>query len=277
MHEFVSFNNQILPACDTKIKVISSAVLYGRGVFTTLAIYESKPFLWEKHWFRLNQHAHQIGIDLSGFSDKETLRNLTQIIAKNNISNARCRLTFFDQSTSIIWQSPSEQKTSEQKTSLLMQTADLREIKQYYRITQSPFSVNSKSPLAGIKSCNYLENILAFENATAGGFDEAVRLNENGDITSTCMANIFWIENEKIYTPSLKTGCLAGTIRELLLENFEIIQTEAKPEILDKATAIFLTSAGIGLSRAGFGDKERQISRTFRRLKEFLDLNQLKS
>ena len=86
-------------------------------------------------------------------------------------------------------------------------------------LTVSPYRINSKSPLAGVKSCNYLENILAWEAAKAHGFDEAIRLNEKGEIASACLANVFWKKNGEIFTPPLETGCLKGTTRGYVLEN----------------------------------------------------------
>jgi branched-subunit amino acid aminotransferase/4-amino-4-deoxychorismate lyase len=119
-----------------------------------------------------------------------------------------------------------------------------------FRLTISPHHVNSASPLAGVKSCNYLEKQVALDEAKARGFDEAVQLNERGQIASVCMANIFWLKEERLYTPSLKTGCLAGTTREFVMENVECEETEDGPDSLAEAEAIFLTSAGLGIAAA---------------------------
>lgn len=252
MHKFVSFNHQILSANDAKINAISSASLYGKGVFTTLAIYNSKPFLWEKHWLRLNSNAQKLNIDLLEFTEESIKNSLTEIVKENEVKNGRCRITLFDESSSKIWQT-----SNKNKTSLLIQTADVREVKQNISITVSPFSINSKSPLIGVKSCNYLENILALNDAKSKGFDEAIRLNEKGEITSACMANVFWEKNEKLFTPSLKTGCLAGTTREYILENREVFEVEEELKTLEKSDAIFLTSSGVGIVQVGkFGKKE---------------------
>lgn len=242
MHEFASFNHEILPADNININAISSAGLYGKGIFTTLAIYNSKPFLWEKHWRRLNDNAEKIGIDLSEFKEQKVFNSIEEIIEKNNIKNGRCRITFFDESSSKIWQT-----LTENKTSLLIQTADLHEIKQNISITISPFLINSKSPLAGVKSCNYLENVLALEDAKKDGFDEAIRINEKNQVVSACMANIFWLEYNKteLFTPGLETGCLAGTMREFILEKLRVIEIKKDiNELLRDAEYIFLTSSG---------------------------------
>ncbi|MGI8670012.1 MAG: aminotransferase class IV [Aridibacter sp.] len=245
MHKFASFNHEILPANNIKINAISSAGLYGKGIFTTLAIYNSKPFLWEKHWRRLNDNAEKIGIDLSEFNEQKVYNSIEEIIEKNNIKNSRCRITFFDESASKIWQT-----SDKNKTSLLIQTADSHEIKQNISVTLSPFLINSTSPLAGVKSCNYLENILALENAKKDGFDEAIRINKKNEVVSACMANIFWLEYNKteLFTPSLETGCLAGTIREFLMEKFNVVETKKEiNELFRDAEFMFLTSSGINV------------------------------
>ena len=240
MHSFVSFNNHFFSAEQININAVSSAALYGRGIFTTLAVYDSEPFLWEKHWRRLNDNAAKIGINLSGHSQESVKNSLTETIKQNQIENARARITFFDESPGKIWTFDAENKTS-----LLIQTADIKEPKEDLSLTVSPFLTNSTSPIAGVKSCNYLENILALENAK--NFDEAVRVNERGEIVSACMANIFWKKDGKFYTPGLKTGCLAGTMRELFMEKHEVFEVEENLETLQDAEAIFLTSAGIGI------------------------------
>ena len=244
MNRFIYFNQQIILASEANLSAVSSAALYGKGVFTTIAIKEKHPFLWEKHWRRLKDNAGKIGVDSSEFSE-ETIKNaLAELIEKNQTENARARITFFDESASRIWQIETNRKTG-----VLITTADLRKTPEVFRLTISPFLINSTSPLAGVKSCNYLENILALEEANKRGFTEAVRVNERGEIVGACMANIFWLKDGKLFTPSLKTGCLAGTTREFVLENRECFEVEERAGILHEADAIFLTSSGIGISQ----------------------------
>lgn len=243
MHEFVSLNCRIIRSSDSFLAATSAAALYAKGVFTTVAIYNSKPFQWERHWQRLTGNARKIGVDLTGISKERLEQSLLEIIAANCFTTGRARLTIFDESSSRIWQN--EQAS---KTTFLIQTADFRLLPTVFRLTVSPFTINSKSPLAGIKSCNYLENILALDDARTKGFDEAVRLNESGEIVSAIMANIFWIKNGEIFSPDSKTGCLKGTTRAVFLENFAVREVQEQTEALADADAVFLTSAGIGVA-----------------------------
>ena len=247
MHKFVNFNHQITPAENAFLSANSAAAFYGKGIFTTVAIYNFKLFLWEKHWERLTANAKQIGVDFSDYTEQTVKKSLLEIVEKNAFRTGRARLTFYDESLTAIWQTDSKRGTS-----LLIQTADFRLIKDKFNLTVTPFRINSKSPLAGVKSCNYLENILAWEAAKAKGFDEAIRLNEKGEIVSACLANVFWKRNDEIFTPSLDTGCLKGTTRDYILENLTVIEKKAELDELLAADEIFLTSAGIGVAAAKF-------------------------
>jgi branched-subunit amino acid aminotransferase/4-amino-4-deoxychorismate lyase len=245
MHKFISFNRQIISANDAKISAVSSASLYGKGIFTTIAIYGGKPFLPDKHWRRLRENSVKLNLELV---DEETFNaEIYKLIEANKIVNGRMRLTFFDESASEIWSFPTERTVS-----FLITTADFREVSTI-NLTVSPYRVNSTSPLANIKSCNYLEQTLALTEAQNRGFDEAVRLNERGEIVSAAMANLFWLKDEKLYTSGLRTGCLAGTTREFILENYECFEVENQSGSLENADDIFLSSSGIGIKRATFG------------------------
>lgn len=247
MHPFVSFNRQIRRAENASIPAASAAALYGKGVFTTIAVRDGQPFLWEKHWRRLRRNAESLQIDLTEFDEKSIKTALAEIIKTNKFTNGRARITFFDESSSNIWN-----LAFGKRTSFLITTADSQPIPENLRLTVSPFRVNSASPLAGVKSCNYLEKILALSAAKKRGFDEAVQINERGAVASACLANIFWLNGKELFTPPLAAGCLAGTTREFLLEkagNFQCSQVESDLQSLRNADAIFLTSAGINIAQ----------------------------
>jgi branched-subunit amino acid aminotransferase/4-amino-4-deoxychorismate lyase len=229
-----------------KTGLTTNASLYGKGVFTTIAIIEGGPFLWEKHWRRLADNAAKLGVDISEFDEAEVLKGLAEEVEKSGLVNGRARITFSDESQTEIWS-----RDSAKKTSLSIITAGPRKIPENFKLTVSPHCISTTSPLAGIKSCNYLEQLMAYDEAKNRGFDEAIRLNERGELTSACMANLFWLKNERLYTPSLTTGCLAGTTREFVLEKLECAEVEADLTELNEAEAVFLTSAGIGIAAVG--------------------------
>jgi branched-subunit amino acid aminotransferase/4-amino-4-deoxychorismate lyase len=220
----------------------SGILLYGKGIFTTIAIGNGEPFFWERHWRRLNSNAQILKISLAEHGMSSTYTSLLDAISASSVVDGRARITFSDESPSSIW-STAGVKT----TSLSIIVAERRPIPENFKLTISPHRINTTSPLAGVKSCNYLEHLLAYEEASERGFHEAVRLNERGEIASACMANVFWEKGGRLFTPSLKTGCLPGTTREFVLENADCEEVEIGIEELETADRIFLTSAGIGV------------------------------
>src|SRR5438445_4212905 len=142
MHEFVFYDCRIIESTDVSIPALSSASLYGKGIFTTILIRGGIPFLWERHWRRLESNAEKLKIGLAGFSESEPVTALAEILEKNNVTDGRARITFFDESASKIW--PFE---TDRKTSLLITTGDLRPMSEKFRLSVSPYTVNTLSPL----------------------------------------------------------------------------------------------------------------------------------
>lgn len=223
--------------------LIANSSLYGKGIFTSIAIRNGEVFLWEKHWLRLNDNTAKVGIDLAKHTEEATRDELAKSIAASGLRDCRARITFYDDSPSEIWSG-----SVAQKTTLSIIVAERRAIPHPFRLTVSPYLINSRSPLAGVKSCNYLENILALDEAKSRRFHETVRVNELGHITSAAMANIFWLKDGNLFTPSLATGCLAGTTREFVMENCECEEVEVEIDTLNDTEAIYLTSAGLGVT-----------------------------
>jgi branched-chain amino acid aminotransferase len=220
--------------------------LYGSGIFSTIAFSEGRPIHWQKHWKRLQANAATVGIDMDAYQPDAVLLKLTKAINDKGLTDGKARLTFYDNRASEIWP---DDAASDAKTALDILIGERRSLPKDFRLAISPYPVNSRSPLAGVKSCNYLEPILSLEEAKKRGFHEAIRINERGHVTSACMANVFWERGGEMFTPALSTGCLAGTTREYVLENIDCCEVEAPIEELEQADAIFLSSAGLGIAR----------------------------
>lgn len=251
MHPVIYFNKSMLDAAKARIAPVSSAMLYGRGVFTTIAIYQGKPFLWSDHWDRLNQHADRLSISCDECSSESVHTALKKLIAVNRVTHGRARVILLARPSTHVWQAT---PPGPRKTDLLILTADPQKVSPAgVSVAVSPYRLNSFSPIAGIKSLNYLEHVLSWEEAHARDFDEAVMLNERGEIVSSTMANIFWVKEGTVYTPALSTGALAGVTRACILklaaEHFvPLIEGVYTMQDLTDADEIFLSSAGLGLA-----------------------------
>lgn len=248
MHSRFIYNGNLLSAPKGRIEAVS---LYGRGVFTTLAIYHREPFLWPEHWARLMEHAARVGLGHVEFDEASVGAQLTQLIEANKVREGRARVTLTVAVEQGIWKVKGV--AAARPLDLMIITGDAHAVSEDgLALTVSPYRLNTLSPLAGIKSVNYLEHILPLEEARARDFDEAVMLNERGEVVSATVANIFWVTDGTVHTPTLSTGALAGTTRARVIElagELSIPLVEGVYELSDLGDAdeIFLTSAGQGV------------------------------
>jgi branched-subunit amino acid aminotransferase/4-amino-4-deoxychorismate lyase len=251
MHSHVILNNRLVEATRARLMPIASGLLYGHGVFTTLAIHGGRPFLWPQHWMRLIDHAERAGVDCRSFVEASVEASLAKLISTNQVSEGRARLTMFGGADRGVWKI---QGMGQPRTELLIMTGEARPASSDgLALTVSPYRANSLSPLAGIKSVNYLEHALSWEEARARDFDEAVVMNERGEIVSATMANLFWVTGGTLHTPSLATGALAGITRARIIAlagELSLPHVEGSYDLphLSDADEIFLTSSGLGVA-----------------------------
>jgi len=250
----------MVEATKARVAPVSSAMLYGRGVFTTVAVYDSKPFLWSKHWERLVNHATKLSIEIAGLTEKSVGDALRKLIAVNQVEQGRARVILLARSGR---DSSKAVTAGAMKSDLIIMTDAPHKVPSTgVSLAVSPYRLSTLSPTAGIKSLNYLDHVLSWEEAQSRDFDEAVMLNERGEIVSATLANIFWITNGTIHTPALSTGALAGVTREYVIDiasKHFIPVVEGVYEMPDllEADQIFLTSSGLGIAQVTTFDFRR--------------------
>jgi aminodeoxychorismate lyase len=251
VHPVIYLNKVMLEASKARVAPVSSAMLYGRGVFTTVAVYDGKPFLWPQHWSRLKEHAEKLSVDCAGANERSVGESLRKLIAVNRVVNGRARVILLARSGRDVWRTKRE---GARKTDLLILTGEPQHVPSLgLSLAVSPYRFNTFSPLTGIRSLNYLEQVLAWEETQAREFDEAVMLNERGEIVSATMANIFWAKEGTLQTPALSTGALAGVTRGAVIELagkqfIPVIEGVFELSDLTEADEIFLTSASLGVA-----------------------------
>jgi len=251
MHPVIYLNKSMVEATKARVAPVSSAMLYGRGVFTTVAIYNAQPFLWSKHWQRLAAHANKLDIDHTGCTEKNVGDALHKLIAINQVQEGRARVILLARSGRDIWKTKTP---GAKKTDLLIMTGEPQKVAPTgLSLAVSPYRINTFSPTSGIKSLNYLDHVLSWEEAQSRDFDEAVVLNERGEIVSATTANLFWVRNGTLHTPNLSTGALAGITRECVIEIankhfIPVLEGIYEMPDLTEADEIFLTSSSLGVA-----------------------------
>lgn len=108
------------------------------------------------------------------------------------------------------------------------------------------------SPLAGVKSTSRAENVYARLEADRAGADDALLLTIAGEVSEGTAANVFTIRGERVVTPPLSAGCLAGTTRAWLLvhaggQGLAAAEEALMPASLASADEVFLSSSVAGV------------------------------
>src|SRR3990172_11152820 len=107
---------------------------------------------------------------------------------------------------------------------------------------------NETSPLARVKSLNYLDNLLAREEARRSGAGEALLLNTQDFIAEGAASNVFLVRNGTLVTPGVEAGALPGITRPAVLElageeGIEVVETSLPLAGLAGADEAFLTNS----------------------------------
>ncbi|MGU3537630.1 aminotransferase class IV [Methylobacterium sp. A54F] len=107
---------------------------------------------------------------------------------------------------------------------------------------------NETSPAARLKTLGYLDAVLAAREAAEAGLDEALFRNARGAVACAGTGNLFGVFGERLVTPPVADGVLAGIIRDRILAlapgcGLAPEETSLSPEALGGADAVFVTNS----------------------------------
>lgn len=237
-------NSQWLPEANYPGAAQDRGAFLGLGLFETMLAVDGVLVFADHHLSRLRKSGGRIGWSI----DLPDLRQIAaELLVRNQLTTGRARLRLIVTGGSglhndltpgadrLIWLAAFPGGDVPESTSLCI----------------SPWPRNERSPLAGLKTACYAENIFALDHARRLGFEEAVFLNTAGHLCETATANLFLVKNGVLLTPSLDSGCLPGIGREVLLEIADEhgIFTEERVLTLDDlhaADEIFISSSTRG-------------------------------
>lgn len=102
------------------------------------------------------------------------------------------------------------------------------------------------------KTGNYLNNLLALHEARRRGADDAVLVNDRGEVAEASTANVYVVRDGTVETPPLCAGILRGTTRTRVLELCRadarpVVERDLVPSDLLSASEAFLSSSVRGV------------------------------
>ena len=250
IHPNVFHNDALLPVEKARLSPGQAGLLCGWGIFTTLRISRGEAFAYERHWRRLEKDAAITRLPMPYTAAKVRV-HLHEVIRANKITEG-CARIYLVYNTVGFWQSDEKYP----QVDLIIYTAGLPEHRETVRLAVREHGRHAASPLAGVKTISWLNNVWAVAEAVKEGFDEVVMLNERGEVTECTSANIFVVRGEKVFTPPLNSGCLEGVTRGILMEiapeaGVSVLEQALRPEDLYSADEVFISSTNRNLISAG--------------------------
>ena len=243
MHRYLLHNDDIRDAAELGLTAGQVGLLSGWGVFSTLRVYDSVMFAWERHWERMRRDAERMRVPFPAESQWLESR-LLRLIEANRAMQATLRVVVV-RNRGGIYEGPALTRAFD----LIAFTVDLVQWPTAMKLGLIPHGRHAASEFAGTKYISWAENLTRYERAHEEGLDEVVLLNERGEVAECTSANIFVVDADgsHVWTPPLSAGCLAGVTRATLLEDVHlpgvaIGEKTLLPADLSAASEIFVTS-----------------------------------
>ena len=245
MSEIVYLNGSLLPRSQASISAMDYGFLYGFGLFETMRAYSGCVFRLDRHLDRLWHATETLGIGIKLPTLKDAV---SDTIRANKLGDARIRITVSIGEGGMLPDPSTCGKPTVLITAVEYKSYPEQRYQQGFRAIVSSIRRNSQSPLSRLKSANYLESMLARQEARTAGVDEAICLNEKGFLAEASMSNIFLVVEGTIKTPGKESGILPGITREVVLklaqkQGIKSLETDIGLDELYQAQEAFLTNS----------------------------------
>ena len=211
---------------DAKISVYDHGLLYGDGVFEGIRSYGGKVWRLDEHIRRLYESAKAIVLTVP-MGPEDLKRVIRETLDLNSLTEAYIRVVVtrgvgylgldparvFNPSVIVITDQIALFPEEHYQKGLALVTVST--------VRNHPMALSPR-----VKSCNYLNNILAKVEARNAGALEALMLNIDGQVSECTGENIFIVREGNLLTPPLSAGILEGVTRGVV---FEIAAEKALP------------------------------------------------
>ncbi|MGH2978042.1 MAG: aminotransferase class IV [Solirubrobacterales bacterium] len=230
----VWLDGALLDEEEARVSAFDHGLLVGDGVFETLRVYRGEPFALAEHLARLAESAAAMAIPPPPLDDIE--RAAYEVLSANELSDARMRVTVTS------GPGPPGLARGAGPPTVVVVALPMVPWPPTSKAVVSRLRRDEQSPLTGVKTTSLAESVIAFAEARKAGVDEALFLNQAGDLCEATTANLFLVRDGTAATPPVASGCLAGITRAHVLE-LGAVEQMLSPEDLLEADEAFLTSS----------------------------------
>ncbi len=249
LSKYVWFDGEYVLTEKAKIPITTHALHYGTSIFEGIRAYWNEKNLYV---FRLDEHVKRFRRSgqfyniLLNFSDRVITDAITGICKKNKIKKSCYIRPFYfvgDYGINL-------HVTEKAPTNVAIFTFPFGDLFNKNGITAGvvswkKFSDASTPPQAKMGG-NYLNSIIATQEAKRNGIDEAILLDHNGNVSEAPGENIFIVRNGQLVTPSLASSALEGITRDAIIKiakdlDIDVVERYITRSELIMADEIFLS------------------------------------
>jgi branched-chain amino acid aminotransferase len=231
---------------NAKVSVFDHGLLYGDGIFEGIRFYNGRVFRLDQHLERLWNSARSICLDIP-ITRQEMTEALLETIRQNHLRDGYIRLVV-TRGVGNLGLNPEQCKNP--SVIIIAATIALYH-EDFYRkglsiVTVATRRSNPASLNPAVKSLNYLNNVMARIEANLASADEALMLNDAGNVAECTADNVFIIKHGQIFTPPTSAGALQGITRSVVSDiagefDIKVIEADFTRHDIFVADECFLT------------------------------------
>ena len=236
----VWLNGRLVSHARARLGIDDAGFLFGDGIFETVAARGGHLIAVQRHWHRM-VHACRV-MDLHTVSPDEFEAALWAVLGCSGLRDARLRFSI--------------SRGVGSRQTFLATAAEMPDYSKPETVCLSPYFCGSKGPLTGIKSLSYAAQLMMRREAQRQGCGEALVRNESNELCEATTSNVFVVIGGRLCTPPLRSGCLPGVMRGVVIEACanDGLQVEERPLSWGAMTEVeeaFLTSSLRGVQPIG--------------------------
>jgi branched-chain amino acid aminotransferase len=248
-------NGQYVEAAQASVSIFDHGFMYGDGVFEGIRVFDGGLFRARDHLARLGRSARTIGLTVP-VGPEELLEIIGEVVRRSGLRDAHVRPL-----VTRGFGGPGIDPRNCPEPSLVVSAYPFPPFLGSDPIRLFTSAIVRKAPRslgAHVKSMNYLDAIVAKQQAGELGVHDAVMLDSLGAVAECTGANLFLIAGDKLVTPTTRAA-LPGITRRTVLEiaaeqGIEAEERDVWPMELHCADGAFVTGSGAGIVPIGSFD-----------------------
>lgn len=254
MQQVIYCNGEYVPAREARVPAMDAGMLFGAGVFETLLARAGRPRLLDRHLRRLRAAGAALGIPYA-LSDAETADIIGEVLARNDLTEMEARVKIVATPGDI-----AQHWTHRHDTVLVIAEPYVRPPQDIPWKLRAPDTLLA-TPIAAHKTTSYLAYRHALHTARREGFDDAVLLDRDGNVSECTFTSLLLFDGDVLILPA-SPDALSGITAEVMAEicgdlGLEVQRRPLPPAELTAGAVICVCNALLGpfpVARIGMTD-----------------------